>query len=75
MFISRCLHDLGIDVQTIASWQGHKDGGQLILRTYARLNYKHQREMAKRLVSPEDPAEVVGAAKEESSVSGVALPA
>lgn len=75
MFITRCLHDLGIDVQTIASWQGHKDGGQLILRTYARLNHKHQREMAKRLVSPEDPAEVDGEAKEESSVSGVALPA
>ena len=75
MFICRCLHDLGIDVQTIASWQGHKDGGQLILRTYARLNHKHQREMAKRLVSPEDPAEVAVAAKEESLVSGVALPA
>jgi integrase len=53
MFISRCLHDLGIDVQTIASWQGHKDGGQLILRTYARASDKHQREMAKRLVTPE----------------------
>jgi len=52
MFISRCLHDLGIDVQTIASWQGHKDGGQLILRTYARASDKHQREMAKRLVDP-----------------------
>jgi hypothetical protein len=61
-------------VQTIASWQGHKDGGQLILRTYARLNYKHQREMAKRLVSPEDPDEVAVAAKEESPVSAVALP-
>ena len=75
MFICRCLHDLGIDVQTIASWQGHKDGGQLILRTYARLNYKHQREMAKRLVSPEETVEVVAAAKEESSVPAVELPA
>ena len=27
IFITRCLHVLGIDVQTIASWQGHKDGG------------------------------------------------
>ncbi|MBU3666576.1 MAG: hypothetical protein FGM15_11980 [Chthoniobacterales bacterium] len=52
MFISRCLHDLGIDVQTIASWQGHKDGGQLILRTYARASDKHQREMAKLLIDP-----------------------
>jgi integrase len=55
MFISRCLHDLGIDVQTIASWQGHKDGGQLILRTYARASREHQKEMAKRVVAPETP--------------------
>ncbi len=52
MFISRCLHDLGIDVQTIAAWQGHKDGGQLILRTYARANQKHQKAMAQRLTAP-----------------------
>ena len=52
MFISRCLHDLNIDVQTIAAWQGHKDGGQLILRTYARANQKHQKAMAQRLTVP-----------------------
>ena len=53
MFISRCLHDLGIDVQTIASWQGHKDGGQLILRTYAKSNIKHQAKMAALLIPSE----------------------
>jgi len=52
MFISRCLHDLNIDVQTIAAWQGHKDGGQLILRTYARANQEHQKAMARRLTPP-----------------------
>ena len=55
MFISRCLHTHGIDVQTIAAWQGHKDGGQLILRTYARASREHQQDMAKRIVAPQPP--------------------
>ena len=55
MFISRCLHELGIDVQTIASYQGHQDGGQLILRTYARASREHQQKMAKRIVAPQPP--------------------
>ena len=75
MFICRCLHDLGIDVQTIASWQGHKDGGQLILRTYARLNQKHQREMASRLVDPEDQAKLAGEAKNGLLAAAAETPA
>jgi integrase len=55
MFISRCLHELGIDVQTIASYQGHQDGGQLILRTYARASREHQQKMAERIVAPQPP--------------------
>ena len=50
MFISRAL-ELGIDAQTIASWQGHQDGGQLILRVYARVSEEHTRRMAA-LVTP-----------------------
>jgi integrase len=45
MFITRCL-ELGIDAQTIASWQGHRDGGQLILKVYARVTEEHTRRMA-----------------------------
>ena len=48
MFITRCL-EKGIDAQTIASWQGHQDGGALILKVYARVSQKHQDEMAARL--------------------------
>jgi integrase len=48
MHITRCL-ELGIDPQTIAAWQGHRDGGQLILRTYGRVSKAHQMNMAARL--------------------------
>jgi integrase len=35
MFITRAI-ELGVDVKTIAQWQGHKDGGLLILRALRR---------------------------------------
>lgn len=49
-FISRAI-ELGIDFKTIASWQGHHDGGVLIAKTYSHLRTEHADEMAKRLVS------------------------
>ena len=51
MFITRCV-ELGIDAQTIAAWQGHKDGGQLILRVYARVSDEHVRRMASLVETP-----------------------
>jgi integrase len=51
MFITRAL-ELGIDAQTIASWQGHRDGGQLILRVYARVSEEHTRKMASLMTNP-----------------------
>lgn len=51
MFITRCL-ELGIDPQTIAKWQGHGDGGKLILQTYGNVSKKHQESMAARLTAP-----------------------
>ena len=36
MFITRCI-ELGVDVKVIASWQGHQDGGKLILGTYSHV--------------------------------------
>lgn len=31
------LHRAGVDVKLIAAWQGHRDGGQLILDTYTEV--------------------------------------
>ena len=47
LHITRALR-LGIDAPTIASWQGHSDGGALILRTYqAEVNRSHSLAKAK----------------------------
>ena len=51
MFITRCI-ELGVDVKVIADWQGHSDGGQLILKTYSRVRKPHAEAMAKKLVLP-----------------------
>jgi len=51
MFITRGL-ELGIDPQTLAKWQGHRDGGKLILDTYGSVSQKHQNAMAALLVAP-----------------------
>ena len=49
MFITRCI-ELGLDVKVIADWQGHRDGGKLILGTYSHVRNTHAEEMAKKLV-------------------------
>mgnify|MGYP000969161392 CR=1 FL=1 len=48
-FITRAI-EVGIDFKTIASWQGHRDGGVLIAKTYSHLRSEHSDAMAKRLV-------------------------
>ena len=48
MFITDALQR-GVDVQVIAGWQGHRDGGKLILDTYSRVVEAHSHEMAKRM--------------------------
>ena len=45
MFITRAI-ERGVDVKVIADWQGHKDGGKLILDTYSHVNRAHSRRMA-----------------------------
>jgi integrase len=57
MFITRAL-EKGIDVQTIARWQDHKDGGKLILDTYGHVTTAHTNRMAL-LLSEETPDNVV----------------
>jgi integrase len=58
MFVTRCL-ERGIDVQTVSRWQGHRDGGKLILSTYAHINSPHSDRMAALLMSTEQPQNVI----------------
>ena len=48
MFITRAI-EKGVDVKVIAQWQGHKDGGKLILDTYSHVNPIHSQRMATRM--------------------------
>jgi integrase len=52
MFITRCI-ELGIDIKTIALWQGHRDGGLLILKTYSHVRPVHAHRMAALLTDGE----------------------
>ena len=45
MFITRAI-ELGVDVKVIAEWQGHRDGGKLILQTYSHVRPEHSNRMA-----------------------------
>jgi integrase len=57
MFITRAIQ-LGVDVKTISEWQGHRDGGKLILDTYSHVNPVHSQLMAQ-LMSSQEPENVV----------------
>jgi integrase len=57
MFITRAI-ELGVDVKTIAQWQGHRDGGKLILQTYSHVRPIHSQRMAA-LLTDEQPENVV----------------
>jgi hypothetical protein len=57
MFVTKAL-ELGVDVKTIAQWQGHCDQGVLILRTYSHVRPEHSNRMAA-LMTTEQPENVV----------------
>jgi len=57
MFITRAI-EKGVDVKVIAEWQGHKDGGKLILDTYSHVNPVHSHRMA-RLMTENQPENVI----------------
>lgn len=57
MFITRAI-EKGIDVKVIAEWQGHRDGGKLILDTYSHVNRVHSQRMAQ-LMRDDKPENVV----------------
>src|SRR5206468_9342469 len=52
MFITRAI-ERGVDVKVIAEWQGHKDGGKLILDTYSHGSRAHSRRMAQLMTDGE----------------------
>jgi integrase len=57
MFITRAI-EKGIDVKVIAEFQGHRDGGRLILATYSHVNRPHSQRMAQ-LLTNDEPSNVV----------------
>jgi integrase len=57
LFITRAI-EKGVDVKVIAEWQGHKDGGKLILDTYSHVNRAHSQRMAQ-LMSDGEPENVI----------------
>jgi integrase len=57
MFVTRAL-ERGVDVKTIAEWQGHRDGGKLILDTYSHVNPVHSQRMAQ-LLTLDQPDNVI----------------
>jgi hypothetical protein len=57
MFITRAI-ERGVDVKVIAEWQGHKDGGKLILDTYSHVRSEHSERMAQ-LMTTHEPNNVV----------------
>jgi integrase len=57
MFITRAI-ERGVDVQTLSQWQGHRDGGKLILQTYAHVRAIHSRRMAQ-LMTDQEPDNVL----------------
>jgi len=57
MFIVRAI-ERGVDVKVIAEWQGHRDGGKLILDTYSHENRAHSNRMAQ-LMSIDEPENVI----------------
>src|SRR5260370_1398453 len=58
MFITRAIEQ-GVDVKVIAEWQGHKDGGKLILDTYSHVNQVHSQRMAQLMVDEPEPENVI----------------
>jgi integrase len=63
--ITRCLRT-GIDAPTVGAWQGHRDGGKLVLSVYqAEINNTHSQKMAA-MLGPK-PDNVVELPKQQSA--------
>jgi integrase len=66
MFITRAI-EKGIDVKVIAEWQGHRDGGKLILDTYSHVNRVHSHRMAQ-LMTDAEPANILQLPRAEKAI-------
>jgi integrase len=57
LFITTAI-ERGVDIKTVAAWQGHRDGGKLILDTYSHVRPVHSDKMAAlmTLQEPKDAA-------------------
>jgi integrase len=66
MFITRAI-ERGVDVKTLGEWQGHRDGGKLILQTYSHVRPEHSNRMAL-LMTTEQPQNVVPITAEAANV-------
>jgi len=62
MFITRAI-ERGVDVKVVSQWQGHRDGGKLILATYSHVRPEHSNRMAQ-LMSDGQPDNVIPMAAE-----------
>jgi integrase len=67
MFVVRAI-ERGVDVKVIAEWQGHRDGGKLILATYSHVRAVHSNRMAQ-LMTTEQPENVVPMPKSQSRLT------
>jgi integrase len=47
-FATTCIEH-GTDIPTVARWLGHKDGGGLLMKTYAHLRQEHSQEEMKKI--------------------------
>jgi integrase len=68
MFITQAI-ERGIDVGVVADWQGHRDGGKLILSTYRHARTSHGDAMATRMTL-ERPANVIPIASAAPDTTG-----
>jgi integrase len=57
MFVTRAI-EKNVDIKVISEWQGHRDGGKLILDTYSHVNRAHSQRLAQ-LMAADEPANVV----------------
>lgn len=58
MFITRAI-ERGVDVKVIAEWQGHRDGGKLILDTYSHVNRSHSQRMAQLMIDEPEAQNII----------------
>jgi integrase len=65
MFITRAI-ERNAGVKVIAQWQGHKDGGKLILDTYSHVNPEHSNRMAQ-LMTDEEPENILALERQSTA--------